>query len=164
VSVRGSRWCSSASRSAHPGELVEVEVAASEHNADALVVQVRRVAAYRGVRTAPEELDDDLQHLPQLAHAADGVFRDREDVRDVALNGAEGACRGAPRRPSAIVCGVPLACSCPLCGERAASSAPAGSAPGTRRPGFSAAARHGAAAERPPPPTGQTSTSSCGTC
>ena len=85
----------------HPGEPVEVEVAAAEHDPDALSVQARRVAAHRGVRHGAGGLDDDLQHLPQLAHAADDrALGDREDVRDVRLDGAEGARR--ERRAQAV--------------------------------------------------------------
>ncbi len=69
----------------------------------------------------------------------------------------------APRRPSAIVCGCGIACSVPDAKLRAASSAPAGSAPNTVMPGNTPRAAIAVPDSRPPPPTGATTTSRSGT-
>jgi hypothetical protein len=72
----------------------------------------------------------------------------------------------APRlvtRPSAIVFGAVCGTSVPPAFERAASSAPSGSAPKIARPGRSAVAAIAQPEISPPPPTGATSASRSGT-
>ena len=121
--------------------------------------RAHRSCSRRSPRTdGGRRLDHDLEHFPDGAHRRDDRrFGHRDDVVDVTADGgerpvAERAAQAVGDRVRMRAVGM----RSPAWNERDASSAPAGSEPMTRIPGFTPFAATAVPLISPPPPIGDT--------